>query len=511
MEDLAQQWQKLTLSVNEDKKVDLMAKKKAGEHVLAAKFLTHRNVNLEAVARTFRPIWRTRGSFEVNEAGNNMVLLDFEFEVDAVKVLMGEPWTFDRHLVVLERYDGSTPIQNLQFKSTSFWVQIHNLPFSYLSKEVAISIGETLGTVAVPKDSSEMRGGNFMRVRVTVDITKALCRGRRVSWGSDSDGWVSFKYERLPNICYRCGQLSHDDKDCTLWLQSNGTLAVEQRQFGPWIRAAQFNFSKKAVVEVQGYDALVHKIQNPCGNPQNLMPHRNVAEASKVVRQPVLDGHTVGKGRTEETPAIASNRLERAIPDFEEIIRDIDESLNAYSGNSKLISALDKEVEENEEIMLLDVPVLVAGSSHVENNWRKDLMGSDNCGEVSSECEFQVGWTAGERNKVSGRLVGNKGGEKKRGKTKQSHASGARTQAPKTHDVGPKKSTWTRTPQRSNLSSKLTPVAEGLKRKSSEQNELVEEVTVSVKKCRTDEEAVTGKLFIQSLSAEAAVQPRREQ
>ena len=322
---------------------------------------------------------------------------------------------------------------------------------------------------------------------------------------------MSFKYERLPNICYWCGQLSHDDKDCTLWLQSNGTLAVEQRQFGPRIRAAQFNFSKKAVVEVQGYDALVHKIQNPCGNPQNLMPHRNVAEASKVVRQPVLDGHTVGKGRTEETPAIASNRLERAIPDFEEIIRDIDESLNAYSGNSKLISALDKEVEENEEIMLLDVPVLVAGSSHVENKWRKDLMGSDNCGEVSSECEFQVGWTAGERNKVSGRLVGNKGGEKKRGKTKQSHASGARTQAPKTHDVGPKKSTWTRTPQRSKVSSKPTLVAEGLKRKPSEQNELVEEVTVSVKKCRTDEEAVTGKLFIQSLLAEAAVQSRREQ
>ena len=48
------------------------------------------------------------------------MLFDFKFEVDAVKVLMGEPWTFDRHLVVLERYDGSMPIQNLQFKTTSF-------------------------------------------------------------------------------------------------------------------------------------------------------------------------------------------------------------------------------------------------------------------------------------------------------------------------------------------------------------------------------------------------------
>ena len=250
MDDLAQRWQKLSLSVNEGNKVDLTVKKKAGEHVLAAKFLTHRNVNLEAVACTFRPLWRTRGNFKVNVAGNNKVLFDFEFKVDAIKVLMGESWTFDRHLVVLERYDGSTPIQNLQFKSTSFWVQIHDLHFSYLSKEVTISIGESLGAMTVPKDSSEMRGGNFMRVQVTIDITKALCRGRRVLWSLDSEGWVLFKYERLPNICYWCGQLSHDDKDCTLWLQSNGTLAVEDRQFGPWIRVAQFNYSKKSVVEV---------------------------------------------------------------------------------------------------------------------------------------------------------------------------------------------------------------------------------------------------------------------
>ena len=120
MDNLARRWQKLSLSVEEGNKVDLIAKKKAGEHVLAAKFLTHRNVNLKAMACTFRPRWRTRGNFEVNDAGNNKVLFDFEFEVDAVKVLMEEPWTFDRQLVVLERYDGSTPILNLQFKSTSF-------------------------------------------------------------------------------------------------------------------------------------------------------------------------------------------------------------------------------------------------------------------------------------------------------------------------------------------------------------------------------------------------------
>ena len=131
-----------------------------------------------------------------------MVLFDFELEVDIEKVLMGETWTFNRHLVVLECYDGSTLVQKLHFRTTSFWVQIHDLPFSFLTTRVAISIGETLGVVAIPKDRSEMRGSNFMRVRVAIDITKALCRGRCVSWSLESEGWVSFKYEQLPNLCY---------------------------------------------------------------------------------------------------------------------------------------------------------------------------------------------------------------------------------------------------------------------------------------------------------------------
>ena len=149
---------------------------------MAAKFLTRRNINIEVVARTFRPIWRTRGNFEINDAGGNVILFYFELEVDAVKVLMGEPWAFDRHLVVMERYDSSVPIQDLKFSSTSFWVQIHELPFSFMSTKVAISIGESLGDVIPTKESVELKGSNYMRIRVAIDITKPLCRGRRVTW-----------------------------------------------------------------------------------------------------------------------------------------------------------------------------------------------------------------------------------------------------------------------------------------------------------------------------------------
>ena len=123
-------------------------------------------------------------------------------EVDVEKVLKGEPWTYDRHLVVLRWYEGSTQVLNLCFNTTSFWVQIHNLPFSLLMVEVAFSLRETLGTVLKPKDTFEMKRGSFMRVRVVVDIMKPLCRGRKLTWDHEGEGWASFMYECLPNIYY---------------------------------------------------------------------------------------------------------------------------------------------------------------------------------------------------------------------------------------------------------------------------------------------------------------------
>ena len=75
-------------------------------------------------------------------------------------------------------------------------------------------MGESIGAVFYPKDPSEMKGCNFMRVRVAVDISKPLCRGRHVMGNQGSDEWIAFKYEHLPNLCYWCGLMSHDDKDC---------------------------------------------------------------------------------------------------------------------------------------------------------------------------------------------------------------------------------------------------------------------------------------------------------
>jgi len=85
----------------------------------------------------------------------------------------------------------------------------------------------------LPKEFKEMDGGNFLRLKVSLDLTLPLCRGRLISLENGKQIWIRFKYKRLPNLCYWCGCLTHDNKDCEIWIDSEGTLKPEDRQFGP--------------------------------------------------------------------------------------------------------------------------------------------------------------------------------------------------------------------------------------------------------------------------------------
>lgn len=240
MEELTRGCDNLSLLVREDKKATSSKKHHVLKFELAAKFYTKIALSMDAMVHTFRPLWCTKGNFHITNVGNNILPFAFELEVDAEKVLLGEPPSYDRHLVISKRFNGSRPLKEVEFKHYSFWVQIHDIPFKFMTSETALEIGETVESVMVPQDRSEMEEGTFMCVRVKIDVTRPLCRGRRVAFEDALEGYVAFQYERLPNICFQCEMLSHD-KECELWLKSKGAFSVDQQQFGHWIRASSFS------------------------------------------------------------------------------------------------------------------------------------------------------------------------------------------------------------------------------------------------------------------------------
>ena len=83
---------------------------------------------MDAIAHTFKLLWRTRKGFEVRDMGNHRVLFVFLDKRDVDQVIRGEPWTFDKHLVALKQVEKYTDIKNLVFDYTNMWVQLHDVP-----------------------------------------------------------------------------------------------------------------------------------------------------------------------------------------------------------------------------------------------------------------------------------------------------------------------------------------------------------------------------------------------
>ena len=89
--------------------------------------------------------------------------------------------------------------------------------------------------------NTRVQCGTCLRVWVAIDVTWKLIRGRKINFEEGEARWVHFKYERLPNLYYRCGLLEHDLKDC---LESTRNDKEEERRtnkkrrLGVWLYKA---------------------------------------------------------------------------------------------------------------------------------------------------------------------------------------------------------------------------------------------------------------------------------
>ena len=108
MEEILNDWKRFSLLEEEDSKVTLDDENNdAKEVILAGKFMTRRVLSIEVVGRTLKPLWKTKKGFEIRDVGNHVLLFVFDNEEEAERVLAAEPWTYDKHLIILSRYDGS--------------------------------------------------------------------------------------------------------------------------------------------------------------------------------------------------------------------------------------------------------------------------------------------------------------------------------------------------------------------------------------------------------------------
>ena len=73
-----------------------------------------------------------------------MVLFVFDNILDVERIIENQPWSFDKHLVVLQTFEEFSKLKDLVFDKALFWVQVHAIPIHFISKKVVESIRETI-------------------------------------------------------------------------------------------------------------------------------------------------------------------------------------------------------------------------------------------------------------------------------------------------------------------------------------------------------------------------------
>ncbi|KAL5850007.1 hypothetical protein ACOSQ4_008020 [Xanthoceras sorbifolium] len=207
---------------------------------LVGKLLTSKITNRDAFRSLIARIWRTSGTLEVETVRENVYAFHFQNNSDRKRVLMGGPWNFDNALLVLEIPSGYGDFSEMSFQWSDFWIQIHNAPLICMTKNIGLMLGERIGKVKdIDVGASGDCFGKFLRVKVSIDVTKPLKRVLRVKLdGSKAEKMLLLKYERMPEYCFCCGLIGHPFRECPGESKDHEPVCNRDFAFRTWMCAS---------------------------------------------------------------------------------------------------------------------------------------------------------------------------------------------------------------------------------------------------------------------------------
>lgn len=107
------------------------------------------------------------------------MLVEFENQNNKIIVSRDGPWHFDKCLILVKDFDGAQKVKNICMNEASFWVWVHDI------------------SLMARNEYGKMEWEEFMRIRVSIDITKPLLWQKKLNFGLPEHVWVSFFYQRL--------------------------------------------------------------------------------------------------------------------------------------------------------------------------------------------------------------------------------------------------------------------------------------------------------------------------
>ena len=177
--------------------------------------ISQKTQNNQTMNAALSKAWLFANPFSFAVSGPNLFLFKFTNKEHITRII-NSVWNVNGFLLAIQKWHPSATLRELSLSKVTFWIQVHGLPLHHMSFKNAIVIGKGLGQLV----KVEENGGSaaifrsYMRLLVSIDVSKPLNPGFSIARTDGSSSWVRLLYERLDIYCSDCGLIYHKQSSC---------------------------------------------------------------------------------------------------------------------------------------------------------------------------------------------------------------------------------------------------------------------------------------------------------
>jgi hypothetical protein len=123
-EELVDLCRRMNLSDKEKHRISLrkeqLVHSKEARFSILFKLLTLRPFNIDAFKGTVRSLWASMGGVTIRDIEENLFLAIFQTRDDLECVFVQSPWTFDKKLILVVRFEGDLQPNAVKFTHSAF-------------------------------------------------------------------------------------------------------------------------------------------------------------------------------------------------------------------------------------------------------------------------------------------------------------------------------------------------------------------------------------------------------
>lgn len=230
----------LDLSIN-DTQVELQH-----NSTLVGHLITQKPINTKVMVAVLQSSWNLGKNVTFSVVNKSMVACTFSNKDDMKCIRSTGPWSVKGATLNLKPWPADIPVSEIDFKECDFWVQIHNLPPNRMNESNVVKLGNHIGRfIKVEENPPRHVVRDYIRILVALDVEKAIKPGCYISREEGNQHWVTYKYERLADFCYKCGKLDHTDRACVLEIQDEEVTKDPVTEYGTWMRTPAMQNKKR--------------------------------------------------------------------------------------------------------------------------------------------------------------------------------------------------------------------------------------------------------------------------